>query len=441
MTRVSRENVRAPQYRRAPGAGQHQATFEGGVSVDVAVGRARRYPGLHAPAPDTTAIYALAAESLAGAQHVVDWGAGAGAGTAELLLTLPSVVALDADATAVAFARAYLRDVSVVHDDGRTDAVPEASFDAACVIDVLGQCASPARVLRQLRRALQPGARVFVAEPRSYPAQALLAPVRSAFSPRELERALVEAGFEIDAWRDDIGHFVACVARASADTAYEHLSRADAALDRGDVAAALEAYAALPADAPRALRVAALLGRARVHRASGDLESTATRLLEAANIHPRDGHVLAGLAEVALLSGDGVYGLELAVRALEADACDPVHVRALGRLAGALEQQDAYAAWRIASGLCPAHLESAVELSRAAAQRGELPYAIWVLERLRDYHTDLDAAVHETLSWLYLTAERVDDARLEAALAQVKAPESSSVAELCAHIAAQAAAA
>jgi tetratricopeptide (TPR) repeat protein len=143
---------------------------------------------------------------------------------------------------------------------------------------------------------------------------------------------------------------------------------------------------------------------------------------------------LVGLAELSLRSGEVRQALELAIRALERDPCDVGAVRILARAGESLGQHDALATWRIANALDPSDLETAIELSRLAAGAGEFAYAIWVLERLRDFQHDLSADFHITLSWLYLSTERAGDARLEAQIARVKDPASSGVFELCAHL-------
>jgi hypothetical protein len=57
-----------------------------------------------------------------------------------------------------------------------------------------------------------------------------------------------------------------------------------------------------------------------------------------------------------------------------------------------------------------------------------------VLERLREFHAELNADYHVTLAWLYITAERNGDARLEAEVARVMDPESEGVKELWAYL-------
>jgi hypothetical protein len=99
-----------------------------------------------------------------------------------------------------------------------------------------------------------------------------------------------------------------------------------------------------------------------------------------------------------------------------------------------LQQPEAFASWRIANGLAPSDLASAIEASRLAAAHGELPYAIWVLERVRKFRDDLGADFHVTLAWLYAARERFGEARLEAELARVQEPDSAAVAELLEHL-------
>jgi hypothetical protein len=95
-----------------------------------------------------------------------------------------------------------------------------------------------------------------------------------------------------------------------------------------------------------------------------------------------------------------------------------------------LQQPEAYASWRLANGLAPADLAGAIETSRLAAASGELAYAVWVMERVRLFRADLTADFHVTLAWLYAGWNRLGEARLEAELARVKAPDSPAVLEL-----------
>jgi len=425
--------ITTPRYLRSPKAQLFSAVFPGQHAVSIESGRQRRYPGLLGPAPDTRALYVAAARALSGAESVLDLGCGSGLGTAELCSRFGNVTALDSDAVAVEFARQYLPGVQVQHHDG-TDSTEQSRYDAVCVVDVLGQCLAPLQVLRRARRALSSSGRLFLAELRAHSGQALLPPVVRAFSSPGLCALLACAGFDVQAWLPGGGPFLTLVAQPSADAEWQWLERAEAARARGNVEEALRAYAGIAESAALELRVEGLLGRATLHAERGEMDPACQCLLDAAALGPGNARALTGLAEVSLLAGERAQALELAIKALERDPCELVAVQSLARAAEGLGEHDAYASWRIANGLAPADLATAIEVSRIAASRGELSYAIWVLERLRDFRSDLGADVHTTLSWLYLTANRAGEARLEAQLARVKDPDSPGVHELWAHL-------
>jgi SAM-dependent methyltransferase len=419
-----------PQYLRSPKANVFCAVFPS-KELLVDSGRTRRYPGLNGSAPDTRAVYDAAAQVLLGARRVLDYGCGSGLGSAELRCQFQDVTALDSDPAAIEFARAYLRSVSVVEDDGTRPVPAEQAHDGVVVIDVLGQSASPEATLRSARRWLASGGRVFIAEARAYPSQSLVAPVLRAFSPPALVRALVRAGLELEHWVEGAGTFLACVARPASSEHYRALVEADAAIAEGRIAAALAAYAKVGADAPRAVRTEALLGSAELLGAQGNFQGACQAVLDAATLSPDDARPLAGLAEISYITGDAQRSLELAIRALERDPCELIAVQSLARAAGSLQEEEAFASWRIANGLAPADIGVATELSRIAANCGQVPYAIWVMERLRDFHSQLGVDYHVTLAWLLVAADRVGEARLEAEIAKVMDPESLGVRELC----------
>jgi hypothetical protein len=153
-------------------------------------------------------------------------------------------------------------------------------------------------------------------------------------------------------------------------------------------------------------------------------------VLDAAALSPDDARSLAGVAEITFITGDAQRSLELASRALDRDPCDVSAVQSLARAAGALQEDEAFASWRIANGLAPGDVAVASELARLAARRGQLPYAIWVMERLREFHPMLGVDYHITLAWLFIAAERLGEARLEAELAKVLDPDGAGVKEL-----------
>jgi SAM-dependent methyltransferase len=428
--------VNSPRYQRSPKAQVYVAKF-GDTSLNVECGRARCYPGLVGDAPDTRGLYLAALPYLEPARSVVDLGCGSGMGTAELAARFSRVAAVDADASAIQFVRAYLArasELTVAQSVLGSGTEPAQRHDAGVVIDVLGHSESPVEVLRGAHRWVSDSGRLFIAEPRAYPNQALLPPVLRAFSSPALKQLLLRSGWDVDCWVEDLGNFVACVAVPSKDGGWVWLERGDRARLSGNAGAALEAYANAARRGSAALGTEALLGCAEVHGGRGDLEAACRCLLDAAQTSPGHPRALAGLAEVSLLSGDPRQALTLAVRALETDPCDLRAVQAMAGAADRLEQPEAFASWRIANGLAPADLSSAIEVARLAAAHGELPYAIWVMERVRKFRDDLGPDFHVTLAWLYVGRERLGEARLEAELARVKAPTSPAVAELVEHL-------
>jgi SAM-dependent methyltransferase len=425
-----------PRYQRSPKAHIFSANFPE-ATLNVECGRARCYPGLTGDAPDTRALYLYAAQLLEPARSVVDLGCGSGMGTAELSARFARVSGVDSDPVAASFAQQYLARVpgaQIVHAVLGPGVDAPARHDAGCLVDVLGHGESPVDVLRSARRWISDGGRLFLAEPRAYPTQALLPPAQRAFSAPALKQLLLRSGWEVERWLDELGNFVACLCVPSKDAGWIWLERGDRTRAQGNHGGALEAYANAAKRGSAALGTEALLACAEVHAELGQLEATCRCLLDAAQTSPGHPRALAGLAEVSLVSGDPHQALTLAVRALETDPCDVRAVQALAAAADQLQQPDAYSSWRLANGLAPADLAGAIETSRLAAASGELPYAVWVMERVRLFRDDLTADFHVTLAWLYAARERLGEARLEAELARVKAPDSPAVRELWAQL-------
>jgi tetratricopeptide (TPR) repeat protein len=258
-----------------------------------------------------------------------------------------------------------------------------------------------------------------------------------AFSPRGLESLFVRAGLDAEVW-PAAGHFVASILRLAADDDWRWLAEGDEARTTGEFERALAAYARLTESGRVALREEALLGSAAVYAGLGQLESACQCFLQVLSFAPGSVRSRVGLAEISLATNERAQALELAVSALEGDPCNGSAVQAVARAAEGIRDVDAYATWRIANGLTPADFGAAIEVARSAAGLGELPFAIWVLERLRDFRADLTADFHVTLAWLYLGAGRAGEARLEAELARVKDAESGAVIELWAQLSSEA---
>lgn len=436
MTATAALPIVPPRYQRSPKAQVFAASFPE-ATLSVESGRARCYPGLTGDAPDTRALYLCASQLLAPARSVVDLGCGSGMGTAELASRFARVSGVDSDPVAVSFARQYLarvQDVQIVQAALGPGVESPVRHDAGCLVDVLGHSSEPVEILRSARRWLNESSRLFIAEPRAYPSQALLPPAQRAFSRPGLKQLLLRSGWEVERWLEEMGNFVACLCVPSKDGGWIWLERGDRARAQGNPGGALEAYANAAKRGSAALGTEALLACAEVHVEIGQLEAACRCLLDAAQTSPGHPRALAGLAEFSLVSGDQHHALTLAVRALETDPCDLTAVQVLAAAADQLQQPEAYASWRLANGLAPADLASAIETSRLAAARGELSFAVWVLERVRQFREDLSADFHVTLAWLYAGREHLGEARLEAELARVKEPESPAVRELWAHL-------
>jgi SAM-dependent methyltransferase len=432
----TRDNVTCdrPRYMARAQPRAFRALFSGSGVLDVENTRVRAYPGLGGPAPDTRALYRVALELVPEASRALDLGCGAGLGVLELLGGIPDVLGVDSDPDAVHFARHYLPQAKFELEQGGAAAAATAA-DLVCVVDVLGQVASPEQLLRKARRALGSGGRVFIAEPEAYPAQDLVPPVTRAFSRSFLSALLARSGLEPERWLDDVGQFVACLARPANDGgAWECLEAADLAYDRGDFAAALQQYSDVAQSASPSVALEARVGAARAGLALGRPDAAAAEFMAAARIAPESARPLAGLSLLSLQGDDRATALSLAVQALDCDPTEAFAAQALAESADSLQQEDALAAWRITSNLAPADLKAASELARHACARGDVAYAIGVLERLRQFRSDLGVDFHVTLAWLCLQAGRSGDARLEAEVARVMDPEAEAVLELWAEL-------
>jgi len=299
---------------------------------------------------------------------------------------------------------------------------------------VLGQSPAPEQVLRRARRALGRDGHVFIAEPLAYPTQDLLPPVMQAFSKPMLTALMARAGLEPQLWLDDVGHFVVCLARPTQDDLWQTLEQAEQAAAEGQHDRALELYTLASRSESANVALEARLGMAQAHCDRGHLDQAADALLGAARTAPDNARPLAGLSLLSLVGNDRMSALSLAVRAIENDPAEASAAQALAEAADSLQQADALAAWRLTSSLAPADVRAASELARLAAERGDFAYAISVLERLRDFRSDVGVDFHVTLGWLCLQAGRVADARLEAEIARVMEPDGDTVRELWARV-------
>lgn len=425
-----------PRYEPLDSGQGLQARFSSDHCVGVAATRQRSYPGLSGPAPDTRALYEGINQMFSANHKVLDLGCGSGMGLKQLSEHFGVVHGVDSDLTAVEFARQFVAGVEVRHEQSAEDPAT-SDYDLVAIVDVLGQVDSPAELIRKARCSVKSEGRVLIAEPRAYPSQSLLPPVGRAFSKRGLAELLPRSGLELVEWVDSAGGFVVCTAKPSRDVFWKELAVADRAHRRQEFSVALAAYQRVAEQAEGGLRVEGAIGCAVVLADLRKFEQASEFLLQAAELRPDDARPLAGLAEVCLLSGEPVEALQLAVRAVELDECYLPGTRALARAAEQLQHSDALTTWRLANSLAPGDLQTAIELARLSAEQGEMPYAIWVLERAREFCGELGCDFHVTLAWLLLGANRVGEAQVEAEIARVQQPESEGVVELWAHLQAQ----
>jgi tetratricopeptide (TPR) repeat protein len=420
--------AREPSYEFGRREAETIARFPSGKRVAVRRGRERAYPGLRSTAPSTLAFYQAFAPLLSG-KHVLDAGSGSSMGTRVLCELAPHVTAIDSDARALEFGREYAPNAEFLQADlCHGTSVDRA--DAAFLIDVLGHLARPEAALRALRACLPVGSQLFVAEPKAYGSQRLLAPACRAFSQRALTRLLLRSGFEVEQAPRTGANFIALVARRAGDAALDALTEALHQAQRGQLRAARAEFARAAQSERVDIRLEALLGEADAAFAANDGDTAVRCYFEANELDAEDGRALAGLSRVGLATGEVDDSLRLALESLDRDPMEaPAHAL-MALAAEQLSHPDAFNAWRIAANLAPDDLEVATGLARVSAGRQNFAFAIQVFERLRGYDSTLGVEFHVTLGWLLLADGRKNDASVEARYAAAIAPDHAAVTEL-----------
>lgn len=420
--------AREPSYDFGRREAELVARFPSGKRVPVRRGRERAYPGLRGTAPSTVAFYEAFAR-FANGKHLLDAGSGSSIGTRVLCRAFPHVTAIDNDARALEFGREYAPAAEYLQADLCLGSSLDR-IDAAFVIDVLGHLSHPEAALRSLRACLPVGSQLFVAEPRAYCSQRLLAPACRAFSERALKRLLLRSGFDVDHALDSGPSFVALVAHRAGEPALEALTEAVHQAHRGQFRAARAEFARAKASPRTDVKLEALLGEAEAAIAANDGDCAVRSYFEANELDPKDGRALAGLSRIALATDEIDDALRLSLESIARDPIDASAHALMGLAAEQLSHPEAFNAWRIAANLAPDAPEVATGLARSAAQRQNYAFAIQVFERLRGYNTTLSLEFHVTLGWLLLADGRRNDASVEARYATAIAPEHSAVTEL-----------
>ncbi|HEY1535348.1 MAG TPA: hypothetical protein VGF76_15080, partial [Polyangiaceae bacterium] len=308
--------------------------------------------------------------------------------------------------------------------------LPVDRADAALLVDVLGHLPRPEAALRGLRACLPVGSQLFVAEPKAYASQRLIAPACRAFSKLALSRLLLRSGFEVEEAASAGANFVFLLARRSGDTALDALVEGFHQIGRGQASAARSEFARARRSERADVRLEAVLGEAEAAFAANEGDVAVRCYFEANGLDATDGRALSGLARVALATGELDDALRLALDALKRDPTEASASTALALAAEQLSRPEAFNAWRIATNLAPDDPEVATGLARVAAAKQNYSFAIQVLERLRGYGHALGLEFHITLGWLLLADGRKGDAVIEARYALTLAPEHEAVTEL-----------
>ncbi len=419
---------REPSYEFGRREAEVIARFPSGKRVSVVRGRERAYPGLRSSAPSTLAFYQAFVPLLTG-KHVLDAGSGSSLGTRLLCEHAPHVTAIDNDARALAFAREYAPSAEFLQADlCHGTSVDRA--DAAFLIDVLGHLARPEAALRALRACLPVSSQLFVAEPKAYASQRLLAPACRAFSARALNRLLLRSGFDVEQTLCTGANFVALVARRSGESELEALVEGFHQAGRGQFRSARAEFERARNSERSEVKLEALLGEAESAFAANDGDTAVRCYFEANELDTQDGRALSGLARVALATGELDDALRLAMDALLRDPTEASANTAMALAAEQLAHPGAFNAWRIAANLSPDDLDIATGLARVSAARQNFGFAIQVFERLRGYGSALGVEFHVTLGWLLLADGRKNDASVEARYASAIAPTHEAVTEL-----------
>ena len=419
---------RTPSYELGKRDGEIFARFASGKRVQVLRGRERAYPGLTSVAPSTLPFYQVFADHISG-KHVLDVGSGSSQGTLVLCERVSHVTALDNDARALEFGREYAPSAEFLHGD-LCHGLPVDRADAAVVADVLAHVARPEALLRGLRACLPVGSQLFVAEGKAYPGQTLTAPARRAFSARALARVLLRSGFELDEEMLIGATFLALVARRGGDAQLDALVEGFHQVGRGQFAIAREELSRARKSERKDIQLEALLGEAEAAFALNDGDAAVRAYFDANALDAEDGRALAGLARIALVTGEFEDALRLSLDSLQRDPTEPLSNLAVALAAEQVAHPGAFDAWRVSASLAPDDPEIATGLARVAAASQNYSFAIQAFERLRTYGGPLGVEFHVTLGWLLLADGRKNDAATEARYAQALAPQDEAVTEL-----------
>jgi tetratricopeptide (TPR) repeat protein len=185
-----------------------------------------------------------------------------------------------------------------------------------------------------------------------------------------------------------------------------------------------------------ALSAASHLAAAAQAARAKDGEQLTQLLLSALELEPTNTQALCGLARLAQVNKSPHEALQLLRQSL---TLDPTNLQAMHlwlEIVAANSPQDLLTTCQSLANLAPTDLEVLTLLAQLHAESGSVELAIQDLELIRKQQPAPSADLSITLAWLLHSAGRTADAKVEARLANVLAPDNPDVAELLGALAA-----
>ncbi len=374
-----------PTYVRGRKSSEFIAHFSSGATVQVEFGRRRRYPGLAGPAPATQLCYRYFVEQGPRTGHILDVGCGAGVGLRWLMQAASArLTGVDCDGRAIAFARAYLPELEFIHADAESHRVQSAGC-MAVLVDVLGMVADPVRFLRALAARNTQLEAAFVAEPEATQQQELIAPARRAFSPQILASVLVRAGYIVDRIDRLNTNMLCVIAQPSRERASDLLKQAEQAYLVHQSQSLIDACQVIRARGSNALKAEAMLLEAKLRFDLEQRDRAIALLSDARTLIPGDARPIAGLARLALTTGNHDQAVQLAEQAIQIDPVEPSVWCSLALAYMSEQHHRSMLAWETACALAPDDCLIAQMAYAAAFVEGRHSVGLALVERLGQY--------------------------------------------------------
>jgi SAM-dependent methyltransferase len=396
-----------PTYVQSRQRSEYVAHFSSGAIIQVELGRKRRYPGLSGPAPHTHLCYRHIIDQEPRASRILDIGCGSGVGLRCLLqATHARLTGLDSDGKAVAFAREYVPEVEVLHANAETCSV-QSSGCVGVVVDVLGLVANPVQLLRGVASHVKHLDSIFLVESAVNREPELIAPARRAFSPQMLLAILARAGFAVDQI-DLLSCGMLCVtAHPARDPASVLLQEAEQAYLLHQTQSLIELCQAIHTSTSPTLKAEAALLEARLRFDLEQRGRTIALLSDARALIPHDARPIAGLARLALVTGNHEQAVCLAEQAAKLDPAEFSALCSLALVYANGQHSRSMLAWRAASALVPDDNLIAQMAFASAFIEGRLSEGIALVERQSLYQSAVNHLTdHAGLAGLVAAARR-----------------------------------